>query len=274
MRLPIYPVQAFTAEHDEHLRSLPEDDPFPFPHYENWGPRAKWLLSCVLNLLDLDRLDEIAILTTTDWTYVSTCLSVTAFNFSRISRVVTDATKAVIVVHEFGYVYPEIAEKVEEWRSKGIVVIEDCAHLVGLALSNGHVGSFGDFTLVSLSKILPTPTGGLLLSRSPVTIPALVGVDEEGCAVGRRAAERYLGRHHYLSSERLRRHQILKRALVDRVWEPTRRAVPFATFVRRPSPDRSVEEIQFFSTFSESYRLVPTNPFVDTAVFEDIGERM
>src|SRR5262249_26289220 len=150
-----------TRQLAEEIYSSPVGDPFGgAPALSYLGPRARWLYNAVLASLDLKRTDEIAILTTTQDVYVSICVSVPAFNYCRIARTVTEATKVVVIIHEFGYAFPDLAARVSEWRARGITIIEDCAHVVGLALDGGFVGSFGDYALFSLSKILPTPVGG------------------------------------------------------------------------------------------------------------------
>ncbi len=270
VKLPIYPLDAFTQEHSERLCSTPEDDPFPFSHLKIWGPRAKWLLQHLLSEIGLERTDDIAIVTTSNFTYVSTCLSVTAFNFARISRVVTAATRVVIVVHEFGYVFPDIAKKCEIWRSQGIVVIEDCAHLVGLDLPEGRIGSFGDYTLVSLPKILPTRVGGLLLARRPLRFTEPSGKESDDTALGKQAAIRFLGHHRYLSAARIERHDILKEALQAKVWEPCAQAIPFATYVESEDTKREIAGVEMLATMEKNFFIIPTNPFVDIQVFSEI----
>jgi hypothetical protein len=185
---------------------------------------------------------------------------------------VTDATKVVIVVHEFGYAFPDIAKKCEQWRSHGLLIIEDCAHLVGLDLPEGRVGSFGDFVLVSLPKILPTTIGGLMLARRKINFPKPTGKQEQDTLIGQAASERFLFHHKHLSSARIARHKILKSMLGIRIWEPTANAIPFASYVKKIDQFREIPDIEFLSTLSESFLLIPTNPFVDTQVFSEIAE--
>src|SRR5262249_42281021 len=158
LTVPLLMHELLTPELAKMIRASPASDPFAGVPAQNYlGPRGRWLFSAVLASLNLSRTDEVAILTTTGDTYVSICVSVPAFNFCRISRVVTEATKVVVVIHEFGYAFPDIAARTEEWRARGLIVIEDCAHVVGLPVGGPLVGSFGDYAFFSLSKILPTP---------------------------------------------------------------------------------------------------------------------
>ena len=272
LRLPILPVHARRAEQDAIILASPRNDPFDFAHRKHWGPRARWLLSAVLAQCRLRRDGEIAILTTSDWTYVSTCLSVTAFNFSRISRVVTEQTRVVIVDHEFGYVYRDIAARAREWKERGIVVIEDCAQLIGLSVGDARVGSFGDFALFSLSKLFPTPVGGLLLTNRPFTPPEMTGEEKAATATGIAAAEKYLPHHQWFSAGRLERHRLIKEGCSGGVWEPSPEAIPFATYVRKRDDERAPDGVEFLSTLSNEYRLVPTNPLVDADTFRDIAQ--
>lgn len=274
LRLPIFPCHAYTAAHDERIFASSEDDPFPFPHSKYWGPRAKWLLAEILAQSGLGRHAEVAILTTTDWAYVSTCLSVTAFNYCRISRVVTDATRAVIVVHEFGYPYREIGAKAEEWKKNGILIIEDCAHVIGLELEGCVVGSFGDFSLFSLAKLFPTPCGGLLLTNKPFRLPVMSEDERALTSKGIKAAEQYLPHHKWFSANRQVRHDLVKSNAKGGVWEPSSPAIPFATYVRKQKLNPVMPGVEFLSTLSEDYLLLPTNPLVDEGVFIEIAQSL
>ncbi len=240
------------------------------------GPRARWLFSAVLASLDLARTDEIAILTTSNDVYVSICVSVPAFNFCRISRVVTDATKIVVVVHEFGYAFPDIAAQAADWRARGMVIIEDCAHVVGLLVDGKPVGSFGDFSFFSLSKILPTPVGGLLRTRRPVHLPPQNLEEEEATATGRKAMEAYLPHHEFFSSRRLQRHELTSAAVGrDRIYSPASPAIPFLTYVAKYDESltpRLKNKIHLAATLRNNVWLIPTNPLVALEAYKDALE--
>jgi dTDP-4-amino-4,6-dideoxygalactose transaminase len=78
----------------------------------------------------------------------------------------TEATRALFVIHFLGW--PQPIEELQTFcRSRGLVLIEDCA----LALLSEHggrpLGSFGDHAVFCLYKTLPVPNGGLLVHNRP-----------------------------------------------------------------------------------------------------------
>ena len=87
---------------------------------------------------------------------------------------ISDRTRAVIVQHNFGYPC-NLGDLVDHCRTRGILLIEDCAHAVG-ASWNGHpVGTLGDAAFCSLqwSKPATTGLGGIALINDPALIEAM-----------------------------------------------------------------------------------------------------
>ena len=76
------------------------------------------------------------------------------------------ATKAAFVIHEFGVPYKEMELIANECRSRGIPLIEDCAHTIDSISKGRLVGSWGDWIVCSLPKIFPVKAGGVLLGRT------------------------------------------------------------------------------------------------------------
>jgi perosamine synthetase len=75
-----------------------------------------------------------------------------------IEEKVTSKTKAVVLVHMFGY--PAEIEAISEYcRSKDIVLIEDCSHSFGLRVNQTHVGLYGDVGVFSMQQRKPISTG-------------------------------------------------------------------------------------------------------------------
>jgi dTDP-4-amino-4,6-dideoxygalactose transaminase len=75
---------------------------------------------------------------------------------------VTPRTRAIILQHTFGY--PAIAtEDIRALQSRGILVIEDCAHAIGSTLDGQQCGTLGDAGFMSFqwSKPLPAALGGV-----------------------------------------------------------------------------------------------------------------
>ena len=64
-------------------------------------------------------------MTTFDKPNVSSCVTSTVFNHCKPSRVSSANTRAVLVIHEFGVPYPQIAALREFCDSRSIPLIED-----------------------------------------------------------------------------------------------------------------------------------------------------
>ncbi|HLN15235.1 MAG TPA: DegT/DnrJ/EryC1/StrS family aminotransferase [Acidimicrobiales bacterium] len=274
--LPILPLAALTEATEAELLSVPETDPFGADErHSHFGPSGRWLLGAWLSTVVGRRSEEIAILTTSDETYVSTCVTIAAFNHGRVSRLVTGDTVAVVVIHEFGYVFADIAERCAEWRARGLAVLEDCAHLVGTTPEGERVGIYGDAALYSLPKVLPAPSGGLLRTRGAFTVPSMDAGLTACVAAGREAAERHLGRTWWLNERRLRRHALLAERCPT--IELAAQAVPWATSVAVPSraeAEETVTGVEWVATLRDDRVVVPTNPCVEEVEFTRVADRL
>ena len=200
---------------------------------------------------------------------MSTCVSVTAFNAAGLSRVVTEATRVVIVIHEWGYVGPDLAHRVADWRDRGIYVIEDCAHVCARTAGDQLVGAAGDAVLYSLPKVIPAPAGGLLRTRERRALPRPDGPAAERTAAGAAAARAYLGRCWLLNQWRQDRHHRLAARLP--VVDLSADAVPWATPVALPATVREapgLSGVEWVATLRPDRVVVPTNPLVPLEVFD------
>lgn len=72
-----------------------------------------------------------------------------------------------LITHIGGWVNPDIEKIAKYCKSKGIALIEDCAHSLGSLLKNQHTGLFGDAGVYSLyaTKAVPAGEGGLLVTN-------------------------------------------------------------------------------------------------------------
>jgi dTDP-4-amino-4,6-dideoxygalactose transaminase len=105
--------------------------------------------------------DEILILTTTGSAYISRCVTDTIAGFCGWSRQRSERTRAIFVIHEFGFPCAVPAALL----GAGLPIIEDCAYALGSQNPQGTVGLIGDYTIYSFSKALPVAFGGLLRTR-------------------------------------------------------------------------------------------------------------
>lgn len=84
-----------------------------------------------------------------------------------IERSLTKKTKAIMPVHFAGKVC-NIKKMKKIAVSKGLALIEDCAHAIGAKLDNQHVGTFGDTGCFSFypTKNITTLEGGMIITNS------------------------------------------------------------------------------------------------------------
>ena len=129
-------------------------------YFINGGTALDWLVGEKLNL---KRKDEIWIVTTFDFPNVSSCVTSTIFNHCKPSRVLTENTKAILVIHEFGVPHSDIQELKAISDDRNIPLIEDCAHTIDSHMKDTLMGTIGNWTLLSLPKVFPITLGGALL---------------------------------------------------------------------------------------------------------------
>ena len=130
---------------------------------------GKDAIKAIIEHLRLKRIDEVFITTTTDSSYVSTCVSATIFNYCGISRILTKRTKAIFVIHTYGFPHPKLGELRNIADNHNIPLIEDCISAFN-SYSNDNIrlGSIGDYAVYSLPKIIPIEYGGILTSKTKV----------------------------------------------------------------------------------------------------------
>ncbi|WP_052190046.1 DegT/DnrJ/EryC1/StrS family aminotransferase [Streptomyces sp. NRRL S-1824] len=87
--------------------------------------------------------------------------------FESVMEAIDSRTKAIIVVHIGGHLWPELGKLAEHCAVNGILLIEDAAHAHGSRLEGRAAGQFGGATAFSFyqSKVLPTGEGGAILTH-------------------------------------------------------------------------------------------------------------
>lgn len=84
------------------------------------------------------------------------------FDSNEINELIDSGTKAIFVIHYFGY--PSKIEVIKKLADeKNIVLIEDCAHVIYGREAGGRLGVWGDFSIFSPRKMLNLPEGGYLI---------------------------------------------------------------------------------------------------------------
>ncbi|MCS6795531.1 MAG: DegT/DnrJ/EryC1/StrS family aminotransferase [Raineya sp.] len=119
----------------------------------------------IANYLKLKREDEVFISTSSDMNYVAACVSATLFNYAKVSRVLTEHTKLIYVIHELGIPNEQIFCLLSEAKQRDIPLLEDCAHGIDSYIHGHRIGTLGDYALYSLPKHLPIDFGGILVGE-------------------------------------------------------------------------------------------------------------
>jgi perosamine synthetase len=79
-----------------------------------------------------------------------------------VKAALTRSTRAIVAVHTFG-----LPAEIEELRSLGLPVIEDCAHCFGIEARGGPIGSLGEVAILSFyaTKLMGGGEGGAVLTN-------------------------------------------------------------------------------------------------------------
>ncbi|MCR5561844.1 MAG: DegT/DnrJ/EryC1/StrS family aminotransferase [Desulfovibrio sp.] len=102
-----------------------------------------------------------------------------------IERVMTPKTKAVVVVHLYGYV-ADMPAIVSLCKERGVILIEDTAQTIGSELGGVKAGAFGDMAIFSFhshKNLTTLGEGGMLYVRDPKLAALVPGLRHNGhCA--------------------------------------------------------------------------------------------
>lgn len=82
-----------------------------------------------------------------------------------IKKCITSKTKAIVVVHLYGFIIPDIGEIVDFANENNILLIEDVAQAMGTSIEGKKAGTFGDFGIFSFhshKNITTLGEGGML----------------------------------------------------------------------------------------------------------------
>lgn len=112
--------------------------------------------------LHLQKDDIVTILTTSGNFYVSGCVTKTIETLCRWNREITKETKAILIIHEFGYAY----QGMEELKKYELPIIEDCAH--SYFTTDAHIGEVGDYVIYSLPKAFNMQMGAIMYSKHEI----------------------------------------------------------------------------------------------------------
>lgn len=224
----------------------------------------------ILRSLRLTWDDEIFITTTSESTFVSSCVSATAFNYARLSRRLGPATRVIWIIHEFGFPHPRTLELVEYGRAHAIPVIEDSAHSMDSFLEGHRLGSLGDVGLYSLPKSLPVPYGGVVqVNRSNV-----IHLDDEpqdSCPEVQAWLEQHFDDLAAYSGRRRQNYRAVREAFAScpEVFGLSESVNPFVFAMRTPrfteiyrALDHRDSGVELARTYVRDWVLLPVNQFI------------
>jgi len=86
-------------------------------------------------------------------------------SLENIKKCVTEKTKAIVVVHLYGMIIPDIEEIAKYCKENKIILIEDTAQALGTEINGKKAGSFGNFGVFSFhshKNITTLGEGGML----------------------------------------------------------------------------------------------------------------
>ena len=85
-----------------------------------------------------------------------------------ISKLITSKTKAVVLVHLYGLMCPDIYKISDFLKSKNIFLVEDCAQSLGANFKGKHCGTIGDigvFSFHSQKNLTTLGEGGMIVVK-------------------------------------------------------------------------------------------------------------
>ncbi|HPP10810.1 MAG TPA: DegT/DnrJ/EryC1/StrS family aminotransferase [Defluviitoga tunisiensis] len=111
------------------------------------------------------------------------CQSIDNWNVSAetIKKVITNKTKAIIIVHYAGYPC-EMDDIINICKEKNIILIEDCAHSPGATYKGQQTGTFGDIGCFSFfsNKNLSVGEGGMVTTKNEELLKKLSYIRSHG----------------------------------------------------------------------------------------------
>jgi len=87
-----------------------------------------------------------------------------------IESCMTPATRAMLLVHYFGFPHPQLQALSRFCKNRGVALIEDCVQAAFTKVGGKAIGDVGDLAFCSFRKFLPIPDGGWLVVQTPVSI--------------------------------------------------------------------------------------------------------
>lgn len=201
---PCYRNLPFTTSDIEYNLNLPQGDAIDqYLSVRFKGRSIEYTINgreaifMALSHYNLSRDDIVTVLTTTNNFYVSSCVTSTIEIYCKWNREIVPDTKLIFVVHEFGYISPEM----EKIVSLGIPIIEDLAPSFFSNDQDNMAGMYGNFAIYSFPKMFPIQIGGLLLNNNDLPT-GKSAIDKETVAYIKKVASHYINQKEELLNKR------------------------------------------------------------------------
>jgi len=91
-------------------------------------------------------------------------------DINAVEDCISPSTRALLLVHYFGFPHPQLHELARLCRDLGIMLIEDCVQAAFTKASGNPLGRVGNAAFCSLRKFLPIPDGGWLTTHTPIPV--------------------------------------------------------------------------------------------------------
>lgn len=100
-------------------------------------------------------------------------------NPKNLKSKITSKTKAIVVQHTFG-IPSNLSEICDIARKKGVVIIEDCAHVIGGEYKNEKLGTWGDAAFFSFGrdKAFSSVFGGMAIAKDSRIVARLLDMQK------------------------------------------------------------------------------------------------
>lgn len=237
---------------------------------------GKKAINYLMSEINLNRNDQVAILTTTDSSFVSSCVTCSIFNFAQVSRVITNKTKLIYVIHEFGFPYIQIEEISKYAKANKIPLVEDSAHSFDSYLNDQRLGSFGDYAIFSLAKILPIKNGGLLTGKK--LNKENVFFNKKTDYLLRKKINEIIGYLPALTKQRIKNYRFFSDFFIDEkiIFNETKEKFSPFVFGFISDADFKIKliNVEIHPCYIEGGTFLPTNPFLTQQQREYIAKHI
>lgn len=176
--LPLYRISPFTTSAIGRNNSIKEEfSNVAKDYFNNRFGIGNWLLtsngreaiSLALKTMDINSSMNISIVTPSQNSYISSCVTSTIELFCTWD--INKIGDIILVNHEFGYLKDDIVEL----SNLGLPLIEDCCTTFFSQDEKQMIGLYGNYSVYSFPKFFSIQIGGLLVGKNIIYDKKIVG---------------------------------------------------------------------------------------------------